>query len=240
MRKIHYLSTFVILFSCISSAFSQPVSRVFRADSRPPEDVFENGFQAWGTNINFNAHVLGISGRRGSRDSAFIPTTSNIQSAENFALDLLNVSPDATAYVYVIRATDNFYSAMTTMYNLYDSAGIRLPDTTRATIAAEQEYSAYSYITGQQILYVMAYSREDGETVRTISSNPYYERLQTHSNEEPFTYGMPYEISVQPMLLMGQSLTNINNEMPNNSTELPSPSYTTNSIFCCMGFGTIS
>ncbi len=239
MKKLHYLSTFIILFLCISSAFSQPVRRVFRADSRPPEDVFQNGFQAWGTNINFNAHILGISGRRGSRDSAFIPTTTNGQAAENFALDLLNVSPDATAYVYYIRATDNFYSAMTTMYNLYDSAGLRVPDTTRATIAAEQEYSAYLHISPEQIVYVMAYSREDGVIVRTLHANPNFDDLDSQANEEPFTYGMPYEINVQPMLLMGQSMTNINNEMPNNSTELPSPSYATNSIFCCMGYGTI-
>lgn len=148
----------------------------------------------------------------------------------------MSVSPDATAYFYAIRATDNFYSAMTTMYNLYDSAGIRLPDTTRATIAAEQEYSAYSYISPQQIVYAFSYSRVDGRIGRTLHVNQNYEPSDTHSNEEPFIYGMPYEISVRPMLLMGQSMTNINNEMPGNSTELPSPSYPTNSVLCCLGY----
>ncbi|UGA36174.1 hypothetical protein JOS77_16955 [Chromobacterium haemolyticum] len=98
MKKISFLLCFLVSLLFSSFSFSQPVSRswpvskVYRADSRPPEDVFKNGFSAWGININFNAHVLGLSGSSGSRDSAFIPTTSAESIAQRFATDLRNVS----------------------------------------------------------------------------------------------------------------------------------------------------
>jgi pertussis toxin subunit 1 len=225
------LFTFLACFTFNDIAFSRPVSIVYRADSRAPSDVFLNGFHAWGTNINFNSHVLGISGRRGSRDSAFIPTTSSSNSANRFAIDLLNVSEDRTSYTYSIRATNNFYSALDSMYHVYDTAGVRVPELTRATLAAEQEYSAYQHIPAQLIQSVTITSRaENGTLITRVEENPNYAPDTTHSNEDPFTYGLPYPINISPILIMGSSMANINNEMPNNSAILPSPSYTLSSL----------
>jgi pertussis toxin subunit 1 len=224
----------VTFFSCYilsGIVFSKPVSTVYRADSRVPSDVFENGFHAWGTNINFISHILGHSGRRGTRDSAFIPTTSSLNSANRFAIDLLNVAEDRTSYIYNIRATNNFYSALDSTYNIYDTAGVRVPESIRATLAMEQEYSAYQNIPAQLIQSVtIRYRAQDGTIITRTEENPYYTPDVTHSNESPFTYGMPYPINSAPILIMGTSMVNINNEMPNGSATLPSPSYTSSTL----------
>lgn len=70
MNKITYeaiISKFyILLIFMVSSVHAMPVKTVYRADSRPPHIIFEKGFIAWGTNINFNAHIDGTSGRRGA------------------------------------------------------------------------------------------------------------------------------------------------------------------------------
>ncbi|WP_449544145.1 hypothetical protein [Lelliottia nimipressuralis] len=211
-----------------------PVSTVYRADSWPPSDLFRNGFHAWGTHINYNSHILGVSGGRGSRDSAFIPTTSARTSAQRFAIDLLNVSQSNFSYVYTIRPTRNFYSALTTMYYLYDNYGQSryIPSETRAMLAREQEYSAYQNIPAQLVRSVVIYSRaSDGSITEVEEFNPYYIQDHTYSNDDPFTYGMPYSINVAPILIMGGSLMNINNEQPSPSASLPSPAFSPTTLF---------
>lgn len=216
----------LIIFFVISDvAFSMPVSTVYRADSREPGDVFVKGFSAWGLNMNFNSHILGVSGRRGTRDSAFIPTTSSQNAANRFATDLLNVSSEGLAYVYNIRPVTNFYSALDTIYHIYDSAGVRVPDTLRATLASEQEYSAYQHIPTELIRSVTIYSRAENGSISTrVENNPNYIQSDSHSNENPFTSG-EQEPNVRPVLVMGMAMTNINNEMPGTSATLPSPSF---------------
>lgn len=231
-----HIIIFIFSFTVFSSE-AITVKKVYRADSRAPSDVFANGFRAWGTNINFNAHILGYSGRRGTRDSAFIPTTVRLPAAENFAADLLNVSPTSTSYVYNIRATDNFYYATETLYNIYNSLGVRVPEEIVQTLATEQEYSAYAYISPEQIESVSIHRRTpDGTTIVTHELNPNYRAGETHSNDEPFRQG-PQTIGRRGApLLMGASMTNINNEQPDNSAWLPSPSFTHSSISSFINF----
>lgn len=222
----------ISLFSVFSNfIYAMPVSKVYRADSRPPSEVFSSGFHAWGTNINFNAHILGVSGRRGSRNSAFIPTTSIVNRANAFAIDLLNVSRDRRSYVYNIRPTANFYSASTTMYYIYDESKKRVPDDVRSVLVEEQEYSAYQHIPPELIESVTIHERLSDNTISTsIVRNMNYRPDNTTSNEEPFTTRPPgsnhYELTSRPVLIMGLSGVSINNEMPNNSSTLPSPAYT--------------
>lgn len=206
-------------------------NKIYRADSRPPADVFANGFHAWGTNINYNSHFNGSSGRRCTRDSAFIPTTSRRDAAIRFSTDVINVSDDSVAYIYIIRAANNFYSALDTIYNLYDASDIRVPDYYRAVLAEEQEYSAYQNISPQLIELVLIRQRVNGVIHETEERNSNYTPDSTHSNDSPFTYGMPYEINNRPALLMGRSITNANNEQPDGAAVLPSPSYTRGGLF---------
>ncbi len=174
MEEVSHNSFFFLIFNNL--AIARPVSSVYRADSRAPSDVFSNGFHAWGTNINFNAHIQGVSGRRGTRDSAFIPTTSSLQAAERFSMDLLNVSPSQVSYIYHVRPTHNFYSALTTIHYIYDFAGVRIPDSIRRVISEEQEYSAYQQIQPELVRSVTIYTRLSDGTIRTSEDlNPRYQ-----------------------------------------------------------------
>lgn len=119
INRLIVTSMVIFSFSC---AYALPVKKVFRAESRPPSEVFDSGFTPWGNNINVNAHILGFSGGRGSRDSALIPTTSNSDIVRRFAIDLLNVARDATSYICNIQPDANFYSASTSIYNIYEHA----------------------------------------------------------------------------------------------------------------------
>ncbi|WP_273992286.1 scabin-related ADP-ribosyltransferase [Vibrio parahaemolyticus] len=219
----------IILLLIITSLSykSYAISTVYRGDSREPADVFQNGFLAWGTNVNVNAHVLGLSGARGSRNSAFIPTTPVSSRARTFAIDLLNTSSNGMAYIYNIRPTHNFYNMITSMYHLYDSTGTLVPISVREMINIEREYAAYSNIPPQLIRSVTILTRlSNGDIREEVQANPNYTDDNTHANEEPFTNNQPSTVTVRPILLMGPSMTNINNELPNNSSRLPSPEFT--------------
>ncbi|KLI73527.1 hypothetical protein AAW26_06010 [Vibrio alginolyticus] len=225
------MSTLIFLLG--GCTFSEPfnVKRVYRADTRPPSDVFVNGFKAWGTNRNFNAHVLGVSGGRGSRDSAFIPTTINQNVANRFATDLMNVSPDNVSYVYTIRATPNMYEASHTMFTLYSRLNQRVPDITRQTMAEEAEYSAVANIVPEQIQSVSIISRlPNGDISVTSQNNPrFIDDSQTQASDLAYP-DLSSTITVTPMLMMGPSGTNINNVLQNPltgepSANLPSPSF---------------
>ncbi|WP_311748904.1 scabin-related ADP-ribosyltransferase [Proteus penneri] len=228
MKKTILIILF-ILFN-IQLSYARPVSKVYRADSRPPEEVFKKGFVAWGNNINFHAHVNGVSGRRGSKDSAFIPTTSSFKSSEKFAKDLLNVSTDNKSYIYQIRATHNFYSALDTVYYYHDRIKERVSDVLRAVLTAEQEYSAYMNIPNQLIELVTIYTKNGSDITQETITNPHYSLEKTQSSVEPYKGYTPSIINSLPHLVMGLSMTNINNELAEASAVLPSSSFTWGSV----------
>ncbi|QAV22565.1 scabin-related ADP-ribosyltransferase [Proteus hauseri] len=228
MKKIILIILF-ILFN-IQLSHARPVSKVYRADSRPPEEVFKKGFFAWGNNLNFHAHVNGVSGRRGSKDSAFIPTTSNFKSSEKFAKDLLNVSTDNKSYIYQIRATHNFYSALDTVYYYHDKIEERVSDVLRAVLTAEQEYSAYMNIPNQLIELVTIYTKKGSDIIQETITNPHYSVEETQSSVDPYKGYTPSKINSLPHLVMGLSMTNINNELAEASAVLPSSSFTWGSV----------
>lgn len=210
----------IIQMSC---ADAMPVKKVHRADSKPPSEVFACGFTSWGDNINVNAHILGVSGRRGSRDSAFIPTTSNPDIVRRFAIDLLNVSEDATSYVYNIRPDTNFYSASTSIYQIYDHATPprRVPDAMRASLAREQEWFVPHRIPPEQIQSVTIYTRVGGVINETTMDNDHYVPGDTQSNDDSYPLTNQYPITSGPIRTFGESMTNIDTEQPGNAWPLP-------------------
>lgn len=82
-------------FFIYSSAYADLVSTVYRADSRAPQDVFTNGFVAWGNNINFYAHIDGASTSKKDRNSAFIATSSDEVVARTYAYKRVIKNPEA-------------------------------------------------------------------------------------------------------------------------------------------------
>ncbi|GIU28981.1 hypothetical protein L2719_02165 [Shewanella schlegeliana] len=73
------LFSFFLLFSDLSVGAPFDVNRVYRFDSRPPEEIFKKGFKSWGDNMDLLAHISGDScaGPREARDSGFISTGAN-------------------------------------------------------------------------------------------------------------------------------------------------------------------
>lgn len=215
------------LFSTLLHA--KPVYTVYRADSRAYGDVFQNGFQAWGNNINFNAHILGISTATGSRNSAFISTTSSEDVADRFARERTLVLSQPY-YIYNIRPTNNFYSALNTMYHLYDLHNVRVPNTTRATLAKEQEYAAYSYISPVQIRSVTVLEYVDGVIHQLIVLNPHYQYDVTHTNTSPYTGSDSDQLNVSPRLLVSPSGLGASFTSDSEDTDYHFPTWTLNCI----------
>lgn len=171
-----------IIASSFSINASAAISHVYRADMRPPEQVFRDGFASFGTNTNFVDHILGLSGVAGNRDSAFIPTSANRNSSMRFVSDGVNVH--GTYYLYDIRPTDNFYYATTTIYAIFDRAGYRISEELRSVLSQELEYSAYGSISGSQIRGVTAYTRNSqGQLEGRYIANEYYIDSNTGPND---------------------------------------------------------
>lgn len=180
------LRIFVLIILITSGlAHAHQVTKVYRADIRYPDEVFKNGFRSWGTNINYMSHILGISGSLGARNSAFIPTTSSQDVAEGFARERARIL-DRTYYVYDIRATDNFYPALDSVYHIYDSHHERVSEDVRMTVAREHEYSAYQHISPQQIRSATSFTHVNGRWVQSVIVNPGYVENNSRSHDGPY------------------------------------------------------
>ncbi len=87
------------------------VQFVYRVDSRPPDVIFRDGFRSHGNNRNLQQHLRGDSCAAGSRDSAFIATTTSLRETYNIARQYYSSSSfRGTLYRYRIRANNIFYS----------------------------------------------------------------------------------------------------------------------------------
>ncbi|WP_052664064.1 scabin-related ADP-ribosyltransferase [Mycoplasmoides alvi] len=91
---------------------------IYRIDSRPPNEIFEEGFQPWGTNTNFFRHILGYSlGDEIPEDdrSGIISASDSPDSSLRFFGGMMN-NPfqNLEYYLYEIRADENVYSAQRT------------------------------------------------------------------------------------------------------------------------------
>lgn len=103
---------------------------IYRIDSRSPDEIFEEGFQPWGSNVNFFQHILGYSlgydvaeeGRSG-----IISASDSIDSVLRFFGGMLTAPGEPMEYyLYEIRADENVYSAQRTasFYNQRINTGL--------------------------------------------------------------------------------------------------------------------
>jgi hypothetical protein len=67
---------------------------LFRADSRGPEVIFNEGFKPWGDNLDLEAHVTGES-----QDSGYVATSRLEASAQRWAAE------NGYDYVYKLRGS---------------------------------------------------------------------------------------------------------------------------------------
>ena len=122
------LKIIVLLTMLIVSQSSMAIEYVYRVDSRPPDVVFKDGFRSHGTNRNLQQHIRGDSCAAGSRDSAFVATTSDINETYNIARQYYSSSTfTGTLYRYRIRTNNIFYSLAPSVEYL-ESRGVTLKE----------------------------------------------------------------------------------------------------------------
>jgi hypothetical protein len=100
----------------IAHAFAPPITQVYRADSRPPEVVFQHGFTGRGGNLDVLAHSrlnsCMVDDPRAA--SAFVGMSADESEATLFATEQLEEqpgrNPDAGLWIYTIRADATFFS----------------------------------------------------------------------------------------------------------------------------------
>ena len=147
----------------------------FRVDTRPPEEIFLNGFVSLGDNDNVKDHSRGVSCFHSLRNSAFISVSTDSLYAASYARRVV-ASTGRPAYVYIIRSTLNFYRMSSTLRYYAYQAGIPNAET-------QSEWIAYRNIAPELILGVRRYIDENTPPV-IFNSNYVYIRPQL--NEQPY------------------------------------------------------
>ena len=129
-----WLAILAVTASMTSPAWADdPPATVYRYDSRPPEDVFQNGFTAWGNNDNVLEHLTGRSCQVGSSNSAFVSTSSSRRYTEVYLEHRMQEAVEAEragrgtghfiGYIYEVRADNNFYNASSSYFEYVDTYG---------------------------------------------------------------------------------------------------------------------
>jgi hypothetical protein len=183
MKNLTFLYFFT-LFAISTSTFANPPTFVYRVDSRSYEEIFKDGFHAWGNNYNIVAHVNGAtcSTQNGST-SGFISTAADFASARAIADEHLRQGRNA--FLYTIRADHTFYSGPASIdylqqYNPLSPLSIMSLEMARRA----DEWDAVDFIPPENIQEVIEYTVQ-GE--QNEYSNSRYLNVNTTGNPEPYT-----------------------------------------------------
>ncbi len=171
MLKI--LMFFLILFS----GYVQAVDFVYRVDSRPPDEIFRDGFRSHGNNRNLQQHLRGDSCAAGSRDSAFIATTTSLIETYNIARQYYSSSGFyGRLYRYRIRANNIFYSLHSSV-NYLTQRGVTFSGFEQIMMREQNEIVAIEHIPSENI-------------VEAVELN--YDRFNSHVSDGPGTSNARY------------------------------------------------
>lgn len=201
---------YLFLFLCTSSSLA--VDFVYRVDSRPPNEIFRDGFQSHGDNRNLQQHIRGDSCAGGSRDSIYIATTSDVNETRNIARQYFSRMPfSGRLYRYRIRADSQFYSLFPSVSHL-TSQGVRFSQFERIMLREQNEYVVLSHIpTGNiaeavELVYDWRTSSvRDG----TGTSNAHYVNIQTESNQGVIPNLPTPQVSTRERILAFGSLISV-------------------------------
>ncbi|EBC5529440.1 hypothetical protein C3M26_21680 [Salmonella enterica] len=188
IKIIFMLFSLPFLFSSQVNAASPstysgtPPKFVYRVDSRRPDEIFQNGFEAWGNNYNLIAHVNGASCSTSGSQSGFISTTSNLDAANAIAEQ--HVAERGVAYIYTIRADNTFYNAAESidwLHSTYNAGPYTVMSLEMARRAGE--WDAVDRIPPENIQQVSVLR---GLQVST-AQNPRYLNVQSSGNQQLYT-----------------------------------------------------
>lgn len=146
----------VFLLSCLVTAAAH-ASFLYRMDTRPPEDIFRNGFTPSGANPSLFQHVVGFTCQPGQQTTGLISTSSSETFAIGWGRD--NQPSGTHFFVYRIRSSLRFHSAAQSLFHasrranddVYEYAGWRYIGEsewiTRQPIPANDIIDATEYVS---------------------------------------------------------------------------------------------
>jgi pertussis toxin subunit 1 len=184
-------------------AVAQPIGRVYRADSRPPEDMFFSGFHGRGNNRDLLAHTLGEACEETdpARASAWVSTSARRETAIGFADGHLEgipgSGPQHSMWIYTIRPDHTYFdvhgvlraavSAGRSGQHGYTNAHAQTLEHLLYTtvIDGENEVVAH-YVAPDNILSAQQvyYDAHDNFVEGTIATNPGYRVMDSYAREE--------------------------------------------------------
>ena len=180
---------------------------VYRADFRSPEEVFKDGFIAWGNDYDLMHHFWGhqVFDTQGIPIDGYISTTSDINYAYDFACMMRDPTVHARpggeyhVYVYIIRADNNMYnveaSLNATANHLENIGNVEDANRTRRALRnfgslgewVARERIASDHIR-QAIPLTITFPPNGGigriTAVGTEINNPNYVQDDTHANDD--------------------------------------------------------
>lgn len=163
---------------------------VYRADTRPPQIIFAQGFHPRGENDNLLEHVQGVSlGEHGDEaNSAYVATTSH----RNVALGIGSSEP--AFYLYEIMPTNNFYKVTKSFSHYATIPGQRAYLNAVEEYRHQHEYVAFAGIAKEQIIQATHYLMIHGAPVARNPPirNHHFRRVNGSVNPGPYPYWYPY------------------------------------------------
>jgi pertussis toxin subunit 1 len=148
---------------------------LYRTDTRPPSEIFSQGFSSLGNNDSVRDHSRGASCIGGNQNSGFISMSTDPEYAANYARRLY-AQRGTPVYVYIMDSNNNFYNMRDSLYVAGYTAGIRDAE-------AQSEWIALHAIPNTSIQGVRAYT---GAGTPAITPNPHYANQVREINRNPY------------------------------------------------------
>jgi hypothetical protein len=101
------------------SAQPPPPTVLYRVDTRPPDEVFLDGFQPLGADGNLIAHVIGLS--IADRTSGFVALTDDLTYAQRLAVQTVNGVGRPDAYIYTVDPRRSMFSVNASLRDTDDA-----------------------------------------------------------------------------------------------------------------------
>ncbi|MDY1546691.1 scabin-related ADP-ribosyltransferase [Luteibacter sahnii] len=150
------------LLSLFLVACTARANFLYRADTRPPSDVFQNGFTPWGDNTSLFLHVVGLTCQPGDQTTGFVATTRSEPFAIGWGRN--HQSNGTHFYVYRIRAGPQFFNAARSLFHAADRSGDSTYEYTGWTYLAENEWVSHRPIAAGDIIDAVEYISRGRDT----------------------------------------------------------------------------
>ncbi|CAE6962161.1 NAD+ ADP-ribosyltransferase activity [Vibrio sp. B1FIG11] len=171
----------LITVSPVSSAIT-----LYRGDTRPPEEIFQNGFQSLGSSTDLIRHISGASCHAGTANSNYVSTSASSVSAYDFASEGASAEGHEFFYIYEIESDSSYIDVVATLRRAHEIPGYTAPQRVilgnlAGQADGEDEVLSQFLILASSVIRVQIY-RTDTEQLIETRENPNFVR---GSNEPP-------------------------------------------------------